>query len=99
MARVRNFNDALFAVARHDDMMAFTIDQLDLLTGQRVKVKSAGKLKRVREKVEELIAAHLADQLKASQSTWLGHQIDPDRPQLMYRHRRPIPLFTADPIL
>ena len=56
--RVRNFNDSLYNLARNDDWMSFSIDQLDVITGQRIDVKSARKLRRVLAKVEQLIKDH-----------------------------------------
>jgi hypothetical protein len=56
--RVRNFNDALYALAQDDEWMSFSLDQLDKLTGQRIDVKSARKLRRVVANVERLIIDH-----------------------------------------
>jgi hypothetical protein len=56
--RVRNFNDSLYYMAREDDCMSFSLDQLDKLTGQRVIVKSARRLRRVSAKIEKLIEDH-----------------------------------------
>src|SRR5262245_51865894 len=56
--RVRNFNDALYALAREDEWMSFSLDQLDKLTGQKVAVKSARRVRRVIAKVERLINDH-----------------------------------------
>ena len=55
---VRNFNDALYALARDDEWMSFSLDQLDKLTGQKVGVKSAARVRRVMAKVERLINHH-----------------------------------------
>ncbi len=56
--RVRNFNDALYAMARENEAMSFGLDQIDKITGQKVKVKSARKLRRVSAKIAKLIEEH-----------------------------------------
>ena len=56
--RVRNFNDALYALARDAPDMSFSLDQLDKPTGQIVPVKSARKVRRVMSTRERLVADH-----------------------------------------
>ena len=53
--RVYCFNDALYYLAKTDEWMSFSLDQIDKLTGQRIDVKSARKLRRVLAKVNRLI--------------------------------------------
>jgi len=56
--RVRNFNDSLYYMANQDEWMSFALDQIDKITGQRVTVKSARRLRRVSAKIEKLIEEH-----------------------------------------
>jgi hypothetical protein len=56
--RVLNFNDSLLALARDDEWMSFSLDQINKTTGQRVHVKSARRLRRVLAKIEKLIEDH-----------------------------------------
>jgi hypothetical protein len=56
--RVRNFNDDLYYLAPNDEWMSFSLDQLDKLTGQRITVKSARRVRRVMAKIERLIEEH-----------------------------------------
>lgn len=56
--RVRNFNDALYSLAREHDFISFSLDQLDKLTDQRVAIKSARKVQRVSALIENLIREH-----------------------------------------
>jgi hypothetical protein len=56
--RVRNFNDALYSLARKDDSMSFAIDQLDKATGQLVNIKSASRVRRACARIEKLIVDH-----------------------------------------
>ena len=58
VGRVRNFNDALFYLARENDWMSFGLDQLDKATDQRVTVKSKRRVHQALAKIEKLIAKH-----------------------------------------
>ena len=56
--RVRDFNNALYELARKTDGLTFTPDQLPKITGQRVTVKSARRLQQEITRIEQLIARH-----------------------------------------
>jgi hypothetical protein len=56
--RVLNFNDSLLYLARGEEWMSFSLDQIDKSTGQGVHVKSARKLRRVLARIEKLVEEH-----------------------------------------